>query len=195
MSLLQPDSISECMNHFQNNSYWYERRGVENQLPLMLVNKGSVLAQSLLSTELVYQRRGKWLFPISLLLWRSKGSGLQVLKFPIHCCLHFSCSLELPGCKENCICWLSGSSRAYRKVMLLTAHAWSSPVVQKKRMHGTLQFCVDYRDLNSVTKPDVFPLPWIVIWNYFTALIRSCSCTVIVVHAYSVYHSSSLIFQ
>ena len=33
---------------------------------------------------------------------------------------------------------------------------WASPVVRK---NGSLRFCVDYRSLNSVTKPDRFPLP------------------------------------
>ena len=36
---------------------------------------------------------------------------------------------------------------------------WSSSVVLVRKRDGTLRFCVDYRVLNSVTKPDVFPLP------------------------------------
>ena len=37
--------------------------------------------------------------------------------------------------------------------------SWTSPVVIVSKRDASLRFCVDYRDLNTATKPDRYPLP------------------------------------
>ena len=36
---------------------------------------------------------------------------------------------------------------------------WASAIVLVRKKDGSLRICIDYRHLNSVTKPDTFPLP------------------------------------
>ena len=36
---------------------------------------------------------------------------------------------------------------------------WSSPIVPVRKADGTLRLCVDYRRVNSVTRPEKFPMP------------------------------------
>jgi len=40
-----------------------------------------------------------------------------------------------------------------------SASPWASPVVVVGKKGGDLRLCVDYRKLNAVTKPDMYPLP------------------------------------
>ena len=37
--------------------------------------------------------------------------------------------------------------------------SWASPIVLVKKKDGGMRFCVDYRQMNRVTKCDVFPPP------------------------------------
>ena len=39
------------------------------------------------------------------------------------------------------------------------ASPWASPFVSIRKKNGTMHLCVDFRSVNSLTKPDSFPLP------------------------------------
>ena len=36
---------------------------------------------------------------------------------------------------------------------------WSAPIAVVEKKDGTLQLCVDYRQLNNVTRTDAYPMP------------------------------------
>ena len=44
-------------------------------------------------------------------------------------------------------------------VITPSSSPWASPIVLVAKKDGSTRYCVDYRRLNSVTKPDVHPLP------------------------------------
>jgi hypothetical protein len=49
--------------------------------------------------------------------------------------------------------------RSVEKVIKESNSHWSSPAILVAKKNGEVQFCVDYKRLNSLTRKDSYPLP------------------------------------
>ena len=76
------------------------------------------------------------------------GNAPPVAKNPYRCSL-----------KERQIIEKQISEMIAKGIIEPIVSEWASPVVIVSKRDGTMRFCVDYRDVNHLTKPDQYPIP------------------------------------
>lgn len=69
-------------------------------------------------------------------------------------------------------------------VVTPSSSPWASPVVLVRKKDGSHRFCIDYRQLNSVTKPDRIHFPGLTtsLTSYFSTLDLASGYWQIAVH-------------
>jgi transposase InsO family protein len=60
---------------------------------------------------------------------------------------------------EDVIVWEHIEKMHNRRVIRPSTSPWAAPILLADKKNGNVRFCVDYRQLNSVTKKDMYPLP------------------------------------
>ena len=53
------------------------------------------------------------------------------------------------------------SEMLQKGVIKKSASPWASPISLAQKKDGITRFCVDYRKINTVTRRDAYPIPWI----------------------------------
>ena len=166
----ESDSSRDQLLDTPNSSEEYNSSTQVDQWTNADINNHNTVTRFLENFKIGNQRTQEEKYQIGQLLLKHRsrfvldGDSLGIIKGVVH---HIDTGDAQPVAKNPYRCSLKERQIIEEQISEMIAEGiiepivseWASPVVIVSKRDGTMRFCVDYRDVNQLTKPDQYPIP------------------------------------